>query len=170
MEKLKKLVECIDALTDKTGRLFSFLFIPLMIISFTEFILRYFFNSPTIWAWDINIQLFGMLILFGGAYAHYHKMHVHVDLFVLLFSRRVQAILALISSTLLFFTLIILLILTTQEAWDSFGFRERVSSVWAPPIYPLKMMIPLAIVLFILQGVAQVIRNVLVIVKPEGSK
>lgn len=169
MEKWKELARRIEALSDKTGRFFSFLFIPLMIISFTEVFLRYMFNSPTIWAWDINIQLFGLLIIFGGAYTYYYDMHVRVDLVIVCLSRRARAIMDLISSTLFFFSFSILLILSTQEAWDSFVIREHASSIWSPPIYPLKIMIPLAILLFLLQGVAHVIRDVLVMMHPEGE-
>lgn len=170
METLKECVRRIEAVSDITGRVFSFLFIPLMIISFAEFILRYMFNSPTIWAWDINIQLFGLLIIIGGVYTYYNNMHVQVDLVIVHFSKRGRAIMDIISSSLFFFSFSILLILSLQEAWHSFSIRELASSIWEPPVYPLKMMIPLAILLFLLQGVAHLIRNVLVIMNPDGEE
>lgn len=170
METLKECLRLIEAVSDKTGRVFSFLFIPLMIISFAEFSLRYMFNSPTIWAWDINIQLFGLLIIFGGVYTYCNNMHVRVDLVIIHFSKRWQAIMDILSSSLFFFSFSVLLILSLQEAWHSFSIRELASSIWAPPVYPLKMMIPLAILLFLLQGVAHLIRDVLVIMCPEGER
>lgn len=159
----------IEALNEKTGRVVSVLFIPLMLFTFMEVILRYFFNSPTIWAWDMNIQIFGLLIIFGGAYTYISDGHVRVDLIIARVSRRTRAIMDLISSFFFFFGFSILLITSSLEAWRSFVTREHVTSIWEPPLYPLKMMIPLAILLFLLQGIAHVIRNVLVIMHPEGE-
>ena len=41
----------------------------------------------------------------------------------------------------------------------SLSFRETLSSAWAPPIYPVKLVIPVAAALLILQGLARFIRN-----------
>ena len=163
MDKLNKWVKRVEFLSDKLGTLASFLLIPLMIIAFFEFIARYLFNSPTIWAWDINIQLFAVIVVFGGAYNYYHNMHVRVDVLFSLLPRRTQAIMDVITSGLVFLTLFTLLIFSTQEAWSAFLIRERSNSVWAPPTYPLKAVIPLGILLFLLQGVAHFLRNILVI-------
>jgi TRAP-type mannitol/chloroaromatic compound transport system permease small subunit len=163
MDKLNKCLTRIDFLSDKTGRLISFLLIPLMIITFIEFVARYMFNSPTIWAWDVNIQLFALIVLFGGAYDYYHNMHVRVDIVFGMLPRRTQAIMDVITSTLVFLTLVTLLIFSTQEAWSAFLIGEKSNSVWAPPIYPLKAAIPLGIFLFVLQGLASLLRNILVI-------
>ncbi len=161
----------IDALTERIGRFFSYLFIPLMIFTFLEVVLRYFFNSPTIWAWDTNIQMFGVLIIFGGAYTYLHDGHVRVDLIISRVSQKTRAIMNLITSSLFFFSFSVLLIISCQEAWYSLMMRERVTSIWCPPIYPLKMLIPVAVLLLLLQGVAHVIRNILVIMQPmeEGK-
>lgn len=169
MEKWKERMRRIDALTEKTGRFFSYLFIPLMVFTALEVVLRYFFRSPTIWAWDVNIQIFGILIIFGGAYTYRTQGHVRVDLVISHVSRRTRAIMDLISSSWFFFSYSVLLIISSQEAWRSFMIREKASSIWAPPLYPLKILIPLAILLLLLQGVAHVIRNVLVIMHPEGE-
>lgn len=169
MQKWKSLVRRIETISDIVGRVSSFLLIPLMIFSTMEVILRYGFNSPTIWAWDADIQLFSVLILSGGAYAYRYDMHVRVDVFIMHLSQRVRAILDLITSVLFFFAFIVLLIVSSQEALTSFTLREQQSTFWFSPIYPLKMLIPVAVFLFLLQGVAYVIRNLLIIIHPEEA-
>lgn len=169
MEKWVSLARRIDTVSDVSGRVLSFLLIPMMIITVTEVVMRYVFNSPTIWAWDLNLQLFGLLIIFGGPYAHRHEGHVRVDLLIAYLSPRGRAILDLITSILFFFSFAVLLFFSSQEALNSFATKERFTSFWAPPVYPLKMMIPVAILLFILQGVAVAIRNVVIIVQPEEA-
>lgn len=170
MAKWSLWLKRIEALNDRAGRIFSFLLIPLMVVAATEVILRYIFNSPTIWAWDVNIQLFGALIIFGGAYAFRHNMHVRVDLLVVYLPRRARAVLDLITSTLFFFSFMVLLVYSSLEGWNAFKTRERFTSIWAPPIYPLKMLIPVAIFLFILQGVVYSVRDFIMAIHPEAAK
>jgi TRAP-type mannitol/chloroaromatic compound transport system permease small subunit len=45
-------------------------------------------------------------------------------------------------------------------AWDSFLYRETDPTVFAPPIYPLKMLIPLGALLLLLQGLVKYIGDI----------
>jgi TRAP-type mannitol/chloroaromatic compound transport system permease small subunit len=44
-------------------------------------------------------------------------------------------------------------------ARDAWGFKETLSSAWAPPVYPFKTVIPVAAFLLFLQGAAKFIRD-----------
>jgi TRAP-type mannitol/chloroaromatic compound transport system permease small subunit len=46
-----------------------------------------------------------------------------------------------------------------QFALDSVAYRETLSSAWAPPIYPVKIIIPVAAAMLLLQGVAKFTRD-----------
>lgn len=170
MERLTGLIRVIDTITNFFGRLFSFLLIPLMVITTMEVVSRYIFNRPTIWAWDVNIQLFGAIILMGGAYAYLHNMHVRVDLLVIYLPPRTRALLNLFTSLLFFFSYGVLLWQGSLEAWQSLKIREQYTSVWAPPIYFEKMLVPLAVFLFLLQGAVQFIRDLLFVMYPETGE
>ncbi len=65
--KESKILQTIDNMNEWVGRIASFGYVAILLIQVMEVILRYVFNSPTIWAWDINAQLFmGVSILGGG--------------------------------------------------------------------------------------------------------
>lgn len=166
MERLTGFMRAIDTMTNFLGKLFSFLLIPLMCITAIEVVSRYIFNRPTIWAWDVNIQLFGAIILIGGSYAYLHNMHVRVDLLVIYMPARARACLNLLTSMLFFFSYSVLLWQGSLEAWQSIKIREQYTSVWSPPIYFEKMLIPMAISLFLLQGAVQFIRDLLLVMYP----
>lgn len=170
MERLTGLIRVIDTITNFFGRLFSFLLIPLMVITTMEVVSRYIFNRPTIWAWDVNIQLFGAIILMGGAYAYLHNMHVRVDLLVIYLPARARALLNLFTSLLFFFSYSVLLWQGSLEAWQSIKIREQYTSVWSPPIYFEKMLIPIAVFLLLSQGVIQFIRDLLLVLYPETGE
>ena len=55
-------------------------------------------------------------------------------------------------------------------AWDSLSRFEHSQSAWNPPLYPVKLMIPLAAVLLVIQGVAKLIRDFLILFGKDISR
>jgi TRAP-type mannitol/chloroaromatic compound transport system permease small subunit len=167
MSGLKWMLRFIDDVVHRVGLAFSFLLLPLMIITTIEVIARYIFNRPTIWAWDINMQIFSALVAIGGSYALRHDMHVKVDIFVMNLRPRHRALLDLITSILFFFTMVVFLYQSSRAAIESIRMREVMSTVWAPPFYPIMILIPIGAFLFLLQGIAIHIRNLLIVIQKE---
>ena len=149
----------VDTINEKVGRAVSMLLIPLVIIVMLEVVLRYFFNRPTIWAWDVNIQLAGTLILLAGGYTLLYKRHVVIDVVVHRFSPRTRAIIDLITSPVFFIGYGVLLWIAMDEARDSVQIRELFSSVWSPPMYYFKVVMAVGFFLLLIQGVAKFIRD-----------
>jgi TRAP-type mannitol/chloroaromatic compound transport system permease small subunit len=125
----------------------------------TEVILRYVFNSPTIWAWDVIVQLLALIIVFSGGYTSLKNAHIGVDFLVEGISKKKSAIIDLLTYPLFLFSMGILFWITTETAWTSVQTREAYNSFWRPPIYPLKVAIFVGILLFLLQGIARFIRS-----------
>jgi len=157
--RAKCFADWIDILNERVGYVVSFLILPMTLISVIEVVLRYVFNRPTIWAWDTNMMLLGALTVMAGGYAFLKEGHVAMDAFVSRMSLRSRAVTALITSLLFFFGIGILAWQSGLAAWDSFLMREEVNSIWRPPLYPLKMLWPIGVLLLLLQGVAGFIRN-----------
>lgn len=164
MSKTARLLQGIDTVNDRVGHAFSFLLLPLMVITTIEVVARYVFKRPTIWAWDVNMILFGAIVAIGGAYNLRYGGHVKVDVITSHLSRRTVAILDVATAALFFFLMVILVWQTGLNGLSSFEKRELMTSLWGPPIYPLKMLIPLAVFLLLLQGLAKLIRDLQIIV------
>lgn len=156
----------VDALNEWTGKVAAWLIIPLTLIVVLDVILRYVFNKPTIWAWDVNVQLLGALVILGAGYCLLHNAHVGVDVLVLRFSPRKRAIIDLITGLFFVFAIGVLLWKTASAAWASLQIREAYSSYWEPPIYPFKMLMVVGILLLLLQGIAKFIRDLGVVIYP----
>ncbi|EAR08510.1 TRAP transporter small permease subunit [Reinekea blandensis] len=62
------------------GDVASLLFVLTVLISFYEVMMRYVFNSPTIWVHETASFLGGMLFVLGGSYALATNRHVRVVL------------------------------------------------------------------------------------------
>ncbi len=167
----KALIFCraIDSVNERVGRIASFAVLPLVILVAIEVLARYALNRPTIFAWDINIQLYGLLVMLGAGYALLTKGHVVVDVIITHFSPKVRAILELITSSFFFLCTGTLMWTSAGVAWESTLSKESYTSIWSPPIYPFKIMIFVGGCLLLLQGIAKFIRDIAVIASKEGD-
>jgi TRAP-type mannitol/chloroaromatic compound transport system permease small subunit len=164
---MKSFCRFIDSLNERVGKISGWLIFPLTILVTYDVTLRYVFNRPTVWAWDINIQLLGALVVLGGGYTLLHDGHIGVDALVIHLSPRWRALVDLITSAFFFFGIGVLLWKSASDAWSSLQIREVYSSVFAPPIYPFKVLMVVGILLLLLQGVAKFIRDLITVTSTE---
>ena len=125
-----------------------------------EVVARSLFDHPTIWSNETVIYVSAVTYLLGGAYAHQHYRHVRIDLVYDQLGPKARARLDLV--TFVFFLLYTgaLLWVGSRMAWDSFNQGETTGTPWNPLIWPVKMAIPLAGFLLLLQGVANLLREI----------
>jgi len=155
-----KIVYAIESLSIWVGRSFGWCILILTLSVTYEVFMRYVMNDPTLWALDMMIQMYGALFLMAGPYALAQDGHVRGDVLYRLFPVRMQASLDFILYLLFFFPGMLALFWYGAEiAADSWRYKE-VS--WNSPariqIYFFKTLIPLAGLLLILQGLAELIR------------
>jgi TRAP-type mannitol/chloroaromatic compound transport system permease small subunit len=149
----------IDTVTEKTGRAISLIALPIMLIISIEVVARYFFNSPTRWAWPLSTHLFGVLALFGGAYALLHGSHIRVEVFYERFGPKLKWFSHVLTAAcfLLFIGLLVWQGYVLAET--SVRGREVIRGIIHFPVYPLKVIVPVATLLLLLQGIAISLRR-----------
>jgi len=155
-----KFVYTIEALSVWVGRAFGWCILILTFSVSYEVFVRYVLNAPTVWAFDMMVQMYGALFLMAGPYALAQDTHVRGDFLYRFFPVRWQARLDFILYLLFFFPGMLALFWYGMEiASDSWRYKE-VS--WNSPariqIYFFKTLIPLAGFLMILQGLAELVR------------
>ncbi|WP_020677203.1 TRAP transporter small permease subunit [Geopsychrobacter electrodiphilus] len=156
-----KLDGAIDNLNEKVGFYASYLVIPLITVVVWEVIMRYGFDAPTSWAFELTVFLYGLHYCFAMAYAHKHNTHVAIDVFEARLSERSRTILRIITNGLMFLpTIGLLTFYMCVMAASSWHQLEHASSSWAPAIYPIKTLMAIGFVLFFLQGLAKLIQDV----------
>lgn len=157
---MKKFLKFIDRMNELIGKAISYLILVLVGVIVYEIVARYFFNSPTIWAHEISQMVYGAYVILLGGYLQQRNGHVNVDILYLRFKPRTRAIIDLFTWLLFFAFCGVILVKGGEMAWDSFLYRETDSTVFAPPIYPLKMLIPLGGLLLLLQGLVKYIGDI----------
>ena len=155
-----KTIHAIEGLSQWVGKAFGWCIMILTLSVSYEVFVRYVLNKPTVWAFDMMVQMYGALFLMAGAYALAQDTHVRGDVLYRLFSVRWQARLDFLLYIIFFFPGMFALFWYGWEiASDSWRYKE-VS--WNSPariqIYFFKTLIPVAGMLLMIQGGAEMMR------------
>lgn len=140
-----------------------------VLVGSVEVIGRDLFNSPTHWAWELNDMLLCLYIILAGGYTILVDGHVRMDIFYAKFSSRAKALVDLVLSFLFFAFVVVLLWYLSKLGWHSLLLREHATTIWHPPLYPIKLLLVVGILLVLLQGVATFIRNLSIVIKGGGG-
>ena len=156
---LKTIFDAIDGISNKTGKALSLLIFLMMIITTVEVVSRYAFNYPTSWVWPINRQLFGIFILAAGVYTMSKEAHIRVEILYDRFSPRMKLIARWIALGSFLCFMVALVLQGARMGWNSLIVREKLTGAFPIPLYPLKILIPIAAFLFLLEGLVVFFRH-----------
>jgi len=159
---MTRILHFIDSLSAWTGRAFAWCIVVLTFSTCYEVFVRYVLNAPTVWAFDMSVQMYGALFMMAGAYALSQDAHVRADVVYRLLPKKVQAGIDLALYVLFLlpgaFALIYYGYGFASDSW----FYKEVS--WSSPariqIYFFKTLIPISGTLVLLQGFAESVRCV----------
>ena len=157
----------IDRLNSWVGRALALAIFAVTLAVLYEVLSRGVFGRGTVWSNETTIYLSAVAYLIGGGYALAHRRHVRIDLIHARLAQRTQR--RLDCFTFIFFVLYVgaLAWVGTTMGWTSLLQGESTGTPWNPPIWPVKLAIPLAAVLLLLQGIANLLRDTGV-ARPEG--
>ena len=158
-----RFLHTIDGISTFAGKAAAWLIMGLMLLVCAEVFKRYILNMPTAWIFDASNMLYGAAFMLGGAYTLAQNAHVRGDFLYSSMRPRTQAGLDLVLYIVFFLPGIAAL---AYAGWDYAALSWRInehSNVTAdgPPVYHFKAMIPLAGILLLLQGSAEIARCVI---------
>ena len=157
---LKNFVHAVDAVNNFVGRIAAYMMIPLTFVVFYEVFMRKLFNMPTMWAFETTIYLYGFNFMMAMGVTMLYDKHVRIDIITLQLPQRIQLYLRLVTFWLVFVPFVgALLWAGTEYAAKSWMQWEHSWSAWKPPLYPYKTVMPAALLLLLLQGLANFIRE-----------
>lgn len=157
-----RLVRLIDKFTDRSGLLVAWLNVPMVLAVAYEVFSRYLFNSPTIWSFDVTFMLYGTIFMLGSAYALLKGAHIRTDFYFERWSLRTRNTIDSVAYLVFFFpSLILFFVVSWNEGWYAFTIGETSEQTpWRPILWPFKMVVPLACLLLIIQGISETIKSV----------
>jgi TRAP-type mannitol/chloroaromatic compound transport system permease small subunit len=156
------IIRVIDGFSNITGKLISLTMLFLVASITYEVVARYFFRSPTVWVFESSTMANGSAFMLGCAYALYKGAHVRTDIFWENYSERTKGIVDLVSYVVLFFPVMItMMAISIDDVIHSYVTGERSQeSLWRAIMWPFRAVIPLSALLFMIQGVSEVLKCV----------
>ena len=159
---MNKILGFIDSISLWNARIFQWLSVILVLLLSYEVMMRYVFNAPTIWVMQTSMMVGGSLIVMGWSYVHQQQAHVRVDVVYGRLSRRWQSLVNTMGALVFFFPFVGFLVYRAAiQAEYSLRMGERMSeTAWYPPVFPMRVVVLIGLSLFLLQGIAQFVRDV----------
>ena len=162
---MKAYINFADQFVVWVGRSFAWGIFILTAAVMYEVIMRYFFNAPTLWAFDFTIQMYGAVFMMGGASAMSTKTHVKADMYYNRLSEKGQAILDLVLFICFYapgvFALTYAGYFYAKKAWIVH------ETSWNSPaqiqVYFSKSLIPIAGLLLLIIGISEIFRCIICI-------
>lgn len=167
MPFLHTLVKGLDAFTDRFGRSLAWLSLGMAALTAVVVILRYGFNIGSIAAQEAVTYMHGCLFMLGAAYTLKVDGHVRVDIFYREFAPRTRAWINSLGG-IVFLLPVCLFILGVSWSYvaESWAIRETSPEPGGiPAVFLLKTLLLLLAVNLVLQGIAEILRNTLLLVE-----
>jgi len=169
MMKVETALRIIDGANERLGRILCYTLVAIMLIQVIEVVMRYMFNNPTIWAWDVNGQIFAGAGILAGAYALLHDTHVRLDILYRGWSPKRKLLVDLVTYPFILFALCMVIWKGAEMAWWSWKTNEHVHSYFAPVLWPVKTCFPIAGLLMLAQGIVKYARAIMSRIKQQNG-
>lgn len=158
---IRRLARRIDAWQDAFGRALSWLMLVMVLVVFSDVVLRYALNVTSVFTQELEWYLFAITYLLGAGYVMLYDEHVRVDIVYSRLSTRRKAWLDFILLFVFFFPSCFLIMYTT---WPFFRNAYRVlegspDPGGIPARWALKAVIIIAFAVLAIQGFSQAVKN-----------
>lgn len=162
---LPRLASRLENFSEWTGRGIAWLTLGMVLVTFSIVIFRYAFSLGWIWLQESVSYLHAFVFMLGAAYTFKHDGHVRVDIFYRHFNHRQRATVDLLGNLLLVLPVCLFIFLNSWDnvmgSWSRLEGSEETNGL--DLVYVLKTCMLLMPVLVSLQGIANILRNFLIL-------
>ena len=170
---IKNIINSIDIINENVGRAASWLVLAMVLLICYDVTMRYSFHQGSVALQELEWHLFALIFLLGSAYTLKHNNHVRVDILYQsqYLSNKHRAMINILGIILFLIPFCVLILITTWPfVENAYYYLEGSPDPGGLPYrYLLKGSILVAFTLLILQGVAELLRNYLILTKQDPS-
>ena len=170
---IRNIINSIDILNETIGRAASWLVLAMVLLICYDVTMRYFFHQGSVALQELEWHLFALIFLLGSAYTLKHNNHVRVDILYQsqYLSNKHRAMINILGIILFLIPFCVLILITTWPfVENAYYYLEGSPDPGGLPYrYLLKGSILVAFTLLILQGLAELLKNYLILTKQDPS-
>ena len=148
----------VDRFVSVLSRLAMFLTVVVVVITFYEVVMRYLFQSPTLWVNELTLWLGSVIFLMAGVYTMQRRAHIRITAVYDIAPRSVRLVFDVVAVLVVVAYAAMMIYAGFDVAFDTLTRWERFGTFWNPPI-PATVK-PLVLVVTFLVAV-QAVNNLL---------
>lgn len=159
---MTKLMQFISTGNEKVASWARWIMVVLIAVVVYDVLMRYLFNAPTIWAFELALILGSTGYMLSWGEVERVNMHLRVDVFFVKCSPRWQAIINTMATLIAWYPVyIVYMMVGTKWALRAWRINEvMVESYWYPPAGPTRTLILIGLTMVCLQITVSLIRNI----------
>lgn len=171
MTAVQKTVDLIDKFTTVIGRTIAWLTLAMVMLTFLIVVLRYGFNLGWIAMQESVLYLHGIVFMLGAAYTLQQDGHVRVDIFYQKFSEKKQALVNFLGGIFLLLPVCIFIFWVSLDyVLTSWQIMEKSPEAGGLPlVFISKSLILVFTICLLLQGIAEILRNLVKMIDKEND-
>jgi TRAP-type mannitol/chloroaromatic compound transport system permease small subunit len=176
MSFLKRYSAFVDGLNDRIGAVIRWLALIMVLVgafnALARWLTRYTSVALSSNAYlDLQWYMFSLIFLLGAAYGLNQDVNVRVDVLYSRLSRKTQAWIDLLGTVLFLLPFSVVMLWVSWPAIaNSWSIRETSPDPGGLARYPIKTVIIISFTLLVLQGLSQLVKQVLVIRGDDGGE
>lgn len=161
MNGLLSLSRVMDGVSERLGKLVSWLILGAVLVSTINALIRYTFNIGSNAFLELQWYLFSAVFLLGAAWTLKRNEHIRIDVVVGRFSPRVHAWIDIFGTIFFLIPLCIIVLWNAVPfALDSFSSGEVSTNAGGLIVWPAKMLLPLGFLFLLAQGLSELIKRI----------
>jgi TRAP-type mannitol/chloroaromatic compound transport system permease small subunit len=157
---IRLFVRYVDAVNYAIGRFAMYLFFVMGGILIYATLSRVLAGVPINWALEMSQFLLSAYYLLGGPYSMQLNGHVRMDLLYASLSPRKRAVTDAVTILLVIFYLVVLFAGGVSATDYAIAYNQKNYSSWGPVLWPIKLVMTIAIFLMLLQAISTFFKDV----------
>ena len=142
------------------GEFAGWIVVVMMITISFDVAMRYLFNAPTTWSFEVNRYMLIMVVFLGGPWTLAAGGHVSVDLVTERVSLKKKAALELVTSIMASLYMLMFTVESARFTWDAFANGTRSTEYLAWPLWPVRMFLVIGGGLLLVQYLVKIAADV----------
>jgi TRAP-type mannitol/chloroaromatic compound transport system permease small subunit len=170
--KLNAIATNLDRLSQHTGTLAGYLCLVMAAVTGLVVLLRYGFNIGSVALQETISYLHAAVFMLGAAFTLQRGAHVRVDIFYRRCSRRSRAWIDSVGAIVLLMPLCIFIAWVSWDyILDAWSIGESSADPGGlPAVFLLKTLIPVMAIALLLQGFAEILRNLAILTEADATE
>ncbi len=156
---LNRIIDTISSFDEKLAEVAGWVVVVMMLTISYDVAMRYIFNAPTTWSFEINRYMLIFVVFIGGGWTLPSGGHVSVDIATERLMERKRILLDTVTSLMAGTYVLVFLIQSivfTNDAWEH---NVRSTEYLAWPLWPIRMFLVIGAAMLLLEYVIRIIKN-----------